>query len=129
MDQLVSNQASIIYLSSFSEIEIFHTVNSLVVISSTWLISLRKFDVFLKVSQTYIKHFLKNHRFQICAYFFSSFSACWVITTFWFFTNSKLQNISKTPVATCWQKLAAKLTKRLSQLLQRNNMYFTPILS
>jgi hypothetical protein len=46
IDQLVSNQASIIYLSSFSEIGMFDTVNSLVVISSTWLISLRKFDVF-----------------------------------------------------------------------------------
>jgi hypothetical protein len=62
-----------------------------------------------KFSQTYIKEFLKFYEFQICAYFFISFSFCWVSAILWFFTKYKFQNISEINAATWHQKPEADI--------------------
>jgi hypothetical protein len=86
---------------------LFHPINSLVVCINLWTILLSKIWLFFKFSQRYINTFLKFWGFQICAYFFSSFSGCWVISHFVMFTKLKLQNISGTHTATWQLKLAA----------------------
>ncbi len=68
---------------------LFYPVNSLVVSRNLWPILLSKIWLFFKFSQTYIKKFLKLREFQICIYFFSSLSGCWVISNFVIFSLNK----------------------------------------
>ncbi len=67
---------------TFEQMRIFHPVHSLVVGTNLWLNSLSKICYFFKFCRTCIKTYLKFKEFQICAYFLSGFSGCWVFINF-----------------------------------------------
>jgi hypothetical protein len=59
----------------------------------------------------------KFQGFQICAYFFSSFSGCQVISNFVIFQKINAANIKVTNGATWWQKPAADLSLLKTKIL------------
>ncbi len=80
----------------------------MVVSGNKWLILLSKISLYLLLVPHASKNFLKVLVFQICAYFFSSFSGCWVISNpviFW--PNKSCQKHLGPRAAAWWKKLTA----------------------
>ncbi len=68
----------------------YRTVNRYVVVWNRWLILLFKIWYFFYFCRININKFLKFLEFQICAYFLSGLSVCWVISNFLIFQEIKV---------------------------------------
>ncbi len=98
---------------------IFHPVKSLVASRNLWPIVLSKIWWFFKSSQIHVNIFLKFKGFQICAYFFLSFSGCWIITDWANFSQNKSCKTHLWPR----QKLAADLSSLKMSLASSSTCY------